>query len=393
VTDFIGHELSSSLVPSHVEITRLTRGENTLRIVIAGLAAFLDNSGVNDLLRQRLASNRDGGAGIGGGIILGLFGIFWCSLVGAFDYIAIHTLVLQAASAHYAATPAHIVKSEVTSHRGSKGGTTYGVGFEYTYAVNGTIYRGTRHTFNNSSSSDRDWAREAVAAFPAGSDRVCYYDPQNPERVVLAPGIHGGDLMILMFLTPFNIIATFLICVPIMILLDRRRPATVAPRISDHLHGREAYLMKSYNPIGTFLGTLLVTSFVGIFAVAIPSGFHPSIARVGSVWGMEVAIALGITIYMHLKMKSGRYDLVLDYNSRSITVPPLRQRKISEIVPMADVKQFDTAKVITGVGKNRRTTWQVKLVDRTDRELVVSESYLERNATLLAETLNEKVKS
>jgi hypothetical protein len=351
------------------------------------------SSGVNDLLRQRLASNQSANSGIGGKIILTLFGIFWCSLIGAFDYIAIHTLILQSASAHYTATTAHIMKSGVTTHHSTKGGTTYGVAFEYTYAVNGMIHSSRRYTFNMSSSSDRDWAREAVAAFPEGSDRVCYYDPQNPDRAVLSPGIHGSDLIILMFLTPFNIIAMFLIWVPIMMWMDRRRFAPLAPRISDRLHGREAYLMKSYNPIGTFLGLLMLTSFVGIFGTIFPSGFHTTIARVVSVWGAAFAIALGITIYIHFKTKSGRYDLVLDYNSQSIAVPPLRQRKTVEIVPMSEVKQFDTMRVVSGAGKNQRTTWQVKLVDRTDRELVVNESYLERDATRLAETLNTKLRS
>jgi hypothetical protein len=36
--------------------------------------------------------------------------------------------------------------------------------------------------------------------------------------------------------------------------------------------------------------------------------------------------------------------------------------------------------------------WQVKLVSRDDRDVVVQEGYLESEATRLAETLNAKLK-
>lgn len=348
---------------------------------------------MDDVFAQRLPSSRRYGGGIGGMIVLGFFGIFWCTLIGGFDFIAIRDLVAQIASAHFAAAPAHIARSEMTSHRGSKGGTTYGVRFEYTYAVDGSNYRANRYTFNVSSSSDQTWARDAVAAFPVGSERVCYYDPKNPSRAVLAPGIHGSDLMILMFLTPFNIIGGFIISMPFWAWRERRQPAMVAPRVSDNIHGREAYAMRRFNPVVSFMGWFLVTSFAGIFALAIPMGFHPTIAKVVVVWGAGFAIALGLTIYQHFKMKSGCYDLVMDYSSRSVTIPAMHQRKRAEIIPMSEVKEFGIADKLTGTGRNQRVMWQVKLVNRENRNVVVQEGYLESEATRLAETLNAKLKT
>ena len=346
---------------------------------------------VNDVLAQRFVSNRTG-SGIGGTIVLAIFGMFWCSLVGAFDFIAIRGLVLQLASAHYVPTPAHIIKSDVVSHRGSKGGTTYGTVFDYTYTVNGAILRGNRYTFNISSSSDRNWANDAVAAFPVGSDRVCYYDPANPTRAVLAPGVHGSDLVILMFLTPFNIIAFFLASLPIWNWREGRRPALVAPRISDPLHGREGYAMLRFNPGGRFLGLLLVMSFVGIFVVIIRARSHPTIAWVLFVWGTAFAVALGVTIYSGLRAKSGRFDLVIDYESRSITIPAMYGRKSVERIPMSDVKGFAIESVVAnGSNRNRNVKWQVKLIDRADGEIVVQEGFWELNARRLSETLNAKL--
>jgi len=231
-----------------------------------------------------------------------------------------------------------------------------------------------------------------VRDFPAGSERVCYFDPENPERAVLAPGIHGSDIVMLMFLTPFNIIAAFFVSMPFFMWRNKRRPEFVEPRVADRLHGREAFSMKTYHPAVTFFAMLLLTSFLGVFAVMIPSGFHPSFTRVGTIWGMAFAISAGVAIRLQRKLKAGRYDLVMDYNSRSVTVPALYKRNAAEVIPMAQVNQFETVKVDTGYGKNRRVTWQVNLVGRDNRQVLVHESYLRPDAERLAETLNAKLK-
>ena len=137
---------------------------------------------MNDVFAQRLGSNRQSGGGTAGPVFIAFFGIFSCTLVGAFDYMVIRDLVWQMRSAHFVSAPAHIVKGEVTSHHGSKGGTTYGVAFEYTYIVDGSNYVGNRYLFNRATSSDRADAGERLRHFREGSDGVCYYHRSTRER-------------------------------------------------------------------------------------------------------------------------------------------------------------------------------------------------------------------
>jgi hypothetical protein len=229
---------------------------------------FPGNRSVN-----RFKANRDTNGGRAGSVFLIVFGFFWCSLVGAFDCLIVRSIVPQIASTWFQPTPARILKSEVTTSPGDEGGSTYGVKFQYEYSVNGRSFTGTRYTFDGSKSSDSRWAHDAVAAFPAGSERVCYYDPNNPERAVLAPGLHGSDITQLMFMTPFNIVAGFFIAYPIWAWRDRRAPAMVAPRFVDQVHGREGYTLNQHSPVMTFFGLLLLTSFIGIFAVVFTGDF------------------------------------------------------------------------------------------------------------------------
>lgn len=332
---------------------------------------------------------RDGGAKVS--VFLLIFGLFWCSLVGAFDFIVGRTFVSQIQSASFQPTSARILRSEVTSHDDSEGGTTHGVKFEYAYSVNGTDYTSRRFTFDGSNSSDRRWAHEAVAAFPEGAERTCYYDANDPSRAVLAPGLHGSDITHLMFLTPFNLVAAFFIAYPIWTWRERRQPAIVPPRFVDRMRGREGYALNQYSPLITFFGLFLLTSFIGIFVVVFTGGFHPTMTKVLTIWGGGLAIALWISISMHFKTKTGRYDLVFDENSRTITAPAIAKRKTVEMIPIAEVKKFEVERVESGSGDDHKVTWQLKLLADNAREVLLQESHSERQATRLAETLNAKL--
>jgi hypothetical protein len=280
----------------------------------------------------------------------------------------------------------------VTTGSGDEGGTTYGVKFEYEYSVNGRNYTETRYTFDGSKSSDSRWAREAVAAFPAGEERTCFYNPANPGRAVLARGLHGSDITFLMFMTPFNIVALFFIAYPIWSWRDRRAPTVIKPRFADRLHGREGYSLNQYSPLMTFFGMFLLTSFVGIFVVVFTGGFHPTMAKVVTVWGAGFALAVWVSVYVHLKTKSGRYDLVFDRNSRMMTVPAIQKRKVTEMIPMADVQKFDVEKVETGSGEDHKVTWHLKMVAGEGRETLLQEMHVETQAKRLAKTLNARLK-
>jgi hypothetical protein len=339
---------------------------------------------------NRLKANREASGGKGGVFLL-IFGVFWCSLVGVFDFLIARSLVLQIASTWYQPTTARILKSETTSNHDSEGGTTHGVKFEYTYSVNGTNYTGTRYTFDGSSSSDSRWAREAVERFPVGSERICYYDPETPERAVLAPGIHGSDITHLMFVTPFNIVAGFFIAYPIWSWRDKRRPAFISPRVSDRIHNREAYGLNNFSPLMTFFGVFFLMSFIGIFAVVFTGGFHPAMLKVLTIWGAGFLFSVGVSVKVYLKTKSGHYDLVFDRNSRTVTVPAVHKRPRAEMIPISEVKTFDVEKIETGSGDDHKITWQVKLRANADREFLLQETHLEPQANRLAATLNAKL--
>jgi hypothetical protein len=219
-------------------------------------------------------------SGIG---FIALFAIFWCSLVGVFDYLIVSVLIKQISASRFEQAVATIVSSEVTKDHGGEGGSTYGVKIHFKYRVGTNEFLGEKYTFDEMTSSDSAWAYRAVTEHPVGGERVCYYNPRNPSEAILKPGIDGSQVFMLMFLTPFNAVGLFLIWV----FLNSLRPEKIKiePRMADPIRGVESYSMTVWSPWAAFFGGLTFGSFLGIFIVAFSFGFHPPMSRVLLVGG------------------------------------------------------------------------------------------------------------
>jgi hypothetical protein len=323
-----------------------------------------------------------------------LFGLFWCSIVTVFDFVIIGPFLKQVRSASFQSAPARITKaSQVSSYSSGKHRTrTFGVEFEYEYTVGGTNYPGRLYTFDTSKSSDRRWVEDALREFPAGTERVAYYDPENPAVAILQRGISGADITRLMFITPFNLIGLGLLAYPISSWRQSRRLG-LTPRVLDHRHHREAYSMNSFGPFLTFFGVFFLTTFLGIFVVVFSSGFHPTMSFVVTVWSAGVAISIATATNVYLKTKAGKYDLVIDRNSNTVKVPAMHKRKQHDLIPIADVATIDTEEIEFGNnrrgGKNRR--WHVNLHTRDQRKLHLNTFYNAMEADRIARSLSDKI--
>ena len=89
------------------------------------------------------------------------------------------------ASQGWKEVPCTIISSGVSSHRTSKGGTSYSLNIQYDYSVEGQTYTGDRYDFSKTSSGGRSWRERATRTYPAGKQTVCYVDPNDPSEAVL----------------------------------------------------------------------------------------------------------------------------------------------------------------------------------------------------------------
>jgi len=60
---------------------------------------------------------------------------------------------------------------------------------KYEYEVSGVSHAGNNWAFHTLWSTDTAWAESIIQKYPTGSQVTVYYDPANPDRSVLEPGV------------------------------------------------------------------------------------------------------------------------------------------------------------------------------------------------------------
>jgi hypothetical protein len=112
--------------------------------------------------------------------------------------------VLQVLAARsWVETPCVVVSSRVQTHPGSKG-STYSIEVEFQYEVGQRIHRSTRYAFMDAASSGLSGKEAVVRDLPAGSETVCWVDPDDPREAVL---VRGFTPMFLIGLVPLLFVA------------------------------------------------------------------------------------------------------------------------------------------------------------------------------------------
>jgi hypothetical protein len=285
------------------------------------------------------------------------FGLFWSSIVLVFDGLIIIPGVRQIIATHYPSTDGTILSSEVTRHRGSKGGTTYGVEVSYKYSVNGIEYTGNRYRYYKFSSSDSAWAYNVVNRLLRGAQTRVYYDPRNPENAVLATGLEGSDLFMLMFLTPFNGVMLALLVAPFSALRRKwLKPVAGGVKVISELRKTRAR-MNAYSPFTLMVITTALLAFLGMFIVAfLFGGFHPSMRTALAAWSCILCGGMAVGGWYWMRVLSGKYDLVIDELGGVLELPLTQGRKERRRVPFSNVEgMFVETKINPSRGRNGPT--------------------------------------
>lgn len=259
------------------------------------------------------------------GVFLFIFASFWSTLVLLFDGMAGHTLWKQFESSHYPFTTGVVTHSEMTVYHGRKS-TTYGIDIEYRYEVNGHSYYGSRFRYG-ATCSDQASAMQAVNAHRVGSQAQVYFNPVNPEDAVLSPDVEGADLMLLLFLMPFNMVTVGL-WTALGALLRQTIFHPLAGGVKIILDGpRTNIRLPQYSALVFGMGAAGILSFISIFIVGFSTGFQPSIAVACLVLLLVISAGVAVYLWQWSKIHSGEDDLVLDETSSTITLPKTFGRK------------------------------------------------------------------
>ncbi len=257
--------------------------------------------------------------------------VMWTGLLLAGDYVVLDTSVRQLRSRGFTSTTGKIVQSAVA--KGAMGHR--GVDIQYNYTVNGVDFTGHRYRYD-----DRNAAFEYAAAtnaFPPWAERTVYYNPANPEDSLLDPGLHGSDLLLLLFALPISLLTAALW---VALLQAKRDRAGLAPAGGVRIlqgPGETCARLAEFSPLAAGGLGLAAAAFVCVFPVVSIGGFAPSLRLMSVVWSLVWATGAAAFIWVANRHHAGNYDLRINPSAQTVTLPRTGGRTAPLTVPRREI--------------------------------------------------------
>src|SRR5262249_7476248 len=148
-------------------------------------------------------------------------------------------------------------------------------------------------------------------AHPAGSPVTIFYDPQEPDRAVLLPGLGGEELFSALVILPFNVVMLGMWGLALGFLArGGRTPYRLlyGLRISES-EAEVRVRLPSLSPGAAGLLTLLAGPIVLVFVVVLCAGLPPPLGMMIVCWAILLGSAALIYRTVAARIASGKADL------------------------------------------------------------------------------------
>lgn len=243
---------------------------------------------------------------------LRIFLTVWAILIFGVDYLLLESTRHQWESRAFVETQGTIERCKLKISHGSKGSSSYSVAVQYSYNYNGRKYASEQFRYGKFGSSDHDWAANFVDSHPKGSPVTVYCDPAQPGEAVLIRGLQGYDLLLALFLAPFNAIGLLGL------------GSWFAGR-TEHRDGGPLVYQGYPNLVQRLVGALVVglgsigcLAFPLIFVLAFTVGLHPTLGCMTLVWG--VLGLIGAFLAIQSLVKPVLLGLVVDRGGNQLII-------------------------------------------------------------------------
>ena len=246
------------------------------------------------------------------------------------------SLVHQYRAQSFPKTDGTVVSASVTTAYGSKGRVHYHPVFRYTYEVNGHRYHGSVYRYSNYP-RDQASVNEIVGDHPAGSVVDVYYNPQDPADALLAPQVIPPEVSQMFLFTGLFLVLIWGLGRQLRDVewRDAKRLPAGGVKILSRSSVTRARLPR-YSPGDVALPTALVICAVA--GLLIYSGVAAPASTAGIVGAVAVlAGSVVMFCWQYRKIASGRQDLVIDEDARTVQLPMTYRRKQQRQVPFAEI--------------------------------------------------------
>lgn len=101
------------------------------------------------------------------------------------------------ASAAWPSVEGRITSADLDHSTDAEGGDSYSPEVVYAYVVDDLSYENEEIKFGENSYGSEREAQAILNRYPVGQVVVVFYDPAQPEKAVLEPGVSGGSYIVL----------------------------------------------------------------------------------------------------------------------------------------------------------------------------------------------------
>ncbi|MFY1825954.1 DUF3592 domain-containing protein [Myxococcus fulvus] len=324
-------------------------------------------------------------ARVGSAVVLLVFVLPWLALTGFADYRVGSSVRRQAQSASWPTAQGTITSSEVESVRSNKS-TTHGLKLAYTYSVDGQQLEGHKYRIMTSRSGDLEEAQALVARFPVGARVTVHHEPGQPSEAILQAGLGGTELLVLLMLLPFNLVALWLL--RLLVQSFKPEPPLLSPFPRED--GSECVVLDA--PVTTtWVGlTMGPAALVCVVFTSILTGVNPPLPAGVVAWGVVIACGLFVGRHIHARKKAGHYEVRLHRRERRLSLPPTLGRKARLDVRWKDVLALRLEPQAPAKKDTRyRATLEIATADGTARQEAVCDYTKEDQAEALAQWLRK----
>jgi hypothetical protein len=287
-------------------------------------------------------------------------------MVIGFDLVVLRDLALQIRALGFASVAGEITGASSAASPFPQR-QTYDPVVRYRYTVDGRAFEGRlRHRLTTSSSS---WAEGTARHFPRGTPVRVAYDPRNPARSVIEPGVRSSDLLALLFSVPFNFVTSVMWYAVFIAWRDRHGPPLAgAARIVRTGSVIRASIPHASPWLAAGAAAAAATFAILIVLVTLWPG-PPGVTTAVCAWVLVTAAAGYFWRWRRVRRESGDEDLVIDHAADLVTLPLELGRTSSESVAISTVVKVTTEEIVTT--KRDGTTirsWQPSLLLRDRAE-------------------------
>jgi hypothetical protein len=271
------------------------------------------------------------------------------TLIGVMTFFTVAAVTDQYDALSFRPVDAEIISSESASKPGQ--GAKYDLSIEYRYAVEGKTY--TADTFRlGAMPTDSFWVTEQIRAFPAGSERTAYVDPDDPARAVLDNSFTLRDMFLPAVLSVFYaVIATVFVGAVHVLRILIGGPLTLAGaqliRV-DHetTRIRPHHLPPSFRAAGSavllLFGALLLLFFVVIH-------FEDRFIVFPATLGGIAMIVVVQWVFLVWPWRRASREITIDRRERVVVGPVSRDQPDRAEIPIAQIAAVTTDRRGTGV--------------------------------------------